>query len=262
MDPTPEQFRRLARSSPWRWSSLQFLHTAFGPDRTVRRQVRAYLRRPGALRVDEPDGEVILARRDEPRDRSAGYLTRIGWRGESKRHRNRVPMRSAALATPTPDDHGLVLRRPDARDLDFDAPMYQDYAWVAMLDPVELADGERASDGSWNAGVTIDELWPVSHHGREAWGAMVRATRDYEPRCGCCALVLGDALLKGILDVDETFVYADMTEVVLDVETGVCTKVRQFGGSRDGAGHEVRIEAVDIAMGDENFTVSRRRKWW
>ena len=70
---------------------------------------------------------------------------------------------------------GLVDVRP-AMVL-YDAPMYEDYRWVAMLDPVELADGRDhdTGDPDWPA-LIIDAVSEVEHAGRPAWEAVVRTT--------------------------------------------------------------------------------------
>jgi hypothetical protein len=45
-----------------------------------------------------------------------------------------------------PVDDGLVAVRPDG--LSYDAPMHEGHDWVAMLDPVELADGRDPDAGA------------------------------------------------------------------------------------------------------------------
>jgi hypothetical protein len=45
----------------------------------------------------------------------------------------------AEAAAPDLRPDGLVARRP--RHVSYDAPLYRDYSWVAMLDPAELGDG-------------------------------------------------------------------------------------------------------------------------
>lgn len=57
---TGEQWRRLARSSPWRWSTLRFVNRWNGPSPAGVPAVRAWLRRPGLLRVERLD-EVARA---------------------------------------------------------------------------------------------------------------------------------------------------------------------------------------------------------
>ena len=58
-------FRNLCRSSPWKWQSLRFeyLDRPLTGPRSRRRSpgdlVRAWLRRPGALRLETADGLVL-----------------------------------------------------------------------------------------------------------------------------------------------------------------------------------------------------------
>ena len=47
--------------------------------------------------------------------------------------------------------------------------------------------------------------------------------------------------------------YPDAFRVRLDVGTGVCVRTEQIGGLTPGAGHDVRIEAVDEPMPDDLF---------
>jgi hypothetical protein len=72
--PSVEQFFALARSSPWRWSTLRFrvtwrgrMHTSAAGFR--REPVRAWVARPDALRIETHDGRVLIAgRRPESPD--------------------------------------------------------------------------------------------------------------------------------------------------------------------------------------------------
>jgi hypothetical protein len=145
----------------------------------------------------------------------------------------------------------------------YDDPMFQDYAWVAMLDPVELADGEGD-----RAGTTLERLGTVEHHGRAAWEAVVRPTEAYAPRCSCCALLFSEKSERLVADEggptvgaqEPEFVFADAHLVRLDVDTGVCVYSEQLGGDHSGWGHDVRIEAVDEAMPDELFPEPPRRR--
>ncbi|SDD04615.1 hypothetical protein SAMN05444580_102489 [Rhodococcus tukisamuensis] len=133
---------------------------------------------------------------------------------------------------------GLVLERPDGVGIDYDEPFHDDYFWVALLDPAELA-----------AGVEIREVNAVEHYGRPAWEATVRPTGEYEPRCSCCSLLCGDGE-PGPGPWPPTA----ESVVRLDVQTGVCVSVRHVGGA--GAGPQradMRIAAVDAPMADELF---------
>lgn len=235
--PTAETFAALARSSPWRWSTLRFaVSWSGGPIGTG--SVRAWLRRPDLLRVEHLDGGLIQVVREAPR--------------------------SGGGREPVLRPDGLVDRRPDRRwEGDwtaYDAPMYQNYHWVAMLDPVELVDGVDRDTGSVVRAVVVDELLEVEHGGRPAWEAVVRTTPAYEPRCGCCPLLRSrevDLLEFEHYPEQILTVYPDAYRVRLDVGTGVCVYTEEIGGLAPGPRHGVWIEAVDEPMDDELFASPR-----
>lgn len=67
------------------------------------------------------------------------------------------------------------------------------------------------------------------------------------------------------------FVFAEAHRVRLDLQTGVCVGSEELGGTRDGWGHQVQIEAVDEAMPESLFKRPSRFKrsrsprpapWW
>jgi hypothetical protein len=246
-------FAALARSSPWRWSTLRFTERRVQAD--ARDAVRAWLRRPDALRVETVGGalvQVVHERRQE-----IGVLSVRGG------HRRYVPWPTDDGA-PTPEFRadGLVATRPPTYDVAYDAPMYQDYFWVAMLDPVELADGRDFETGDRaEPALRVDDLAEVDHFGRAAWEAVVRPTEVYEPRCGCCSLLRTrriDELEWGDRPGGVLAGYPDAYRVRLDVGTGVCVRTEHVGGLTPGAGHDVRIEAVDEPMDDDLFRDRRR----
>jgi hypothetical protein len=136
-----------------------------------------------------------------------------------------------------------------------DDPMWQDYRWVAELQPRELADG-RDPDTGRPAGpaLEVDSLREVEHAGRPAWEAMVVPTADYEPRCGCCPLLRSrriDGLEWG--SVPDGVEYPSAHLVRLDVVTGVCVWAEVLDGTYAGDTHDLRIEAVDEPMPDALF---------
>ena len=90
------------------------------------------------------------------------------------------------------DADGVVRRRPDRWECDTDSAMIGNYYDVAMLDPLELADGYDGGPGT-----TIDELRIVDHRDREAWQAILRPTAGYDPRCPRCSLLLS-ALIEAV----------------------------------------------------------------
>ena len=252
--PSADDFAALARSSPWRWSTLRFTEGRAQPG--ARDTLRAWLRRPDALRVESRDGALLQVVRE--RRQEVGVLTLRGGRSQY------LPWPGDAEAPPPefrPD--GLVADRPSTRALSYDAPMYQDYFWVAMLDPVELADGQEAETGEVaRPALTVDGVAEVDHFGRAAWEAVVRPTDVYEPRCGCCPLLRTRRIaLLEYAGTDRVGPPADFPEafrVRVDVGTGVCVLTEEIGGRTPGAGHQVRIEAVDEPMDDALFA---GRRW-
>jgi len=258
-------FAALARSSPWRWTALRF--TARWPGDAWRAQeLRAWLRRPDRLRVETVDGALVQVVHESPRQLSV--LTSDG-----NRYSATLPWWTAPHAPPPPlRADGLVAARPDRFEYDFafDAPMYRDYFWVAMLDPVELADGRGPDADATLPGTEIDAITVVDHAGRPAWEAILGPTPAYEPRCTCCSLLrsrevdLAEAAAgAGDKVVLDEYPYA--YRVRLDVGTGVCVLTEPIGGSTPGSGHELRIEAVDEPMADDLFQSpppEPPRSWW
>jgi hypothetical protein len=245
-----DAFTALARSSPWRWSTLRF---------TVRRglegrvdPVRAWLRRPDVLRVETLAGELLEIVREAGAAVAAltpdgGHPIDLSWDGA------RPPVLR-------PD--GLVDQRPaDRWTTIYDAPMFEDYRWVAFLDPVELADGINRDTGARVPALAVESVTEVEHAGRPAWEAVVRTTPAYEPRCGCCPLLRSrevDLLEYGPGSERLLPTYPVAHRVRLDVGTGVCVSTGEIGGPTPGRGHDLRIEAVDEPMGDDLFVRPRR----
>ena len=252
--PTPDRFRGLARSSPWRWRALAFdLHRRplHGPDHTV----NALVERGVGLEVRLADGEQ---RRDPARRNTVG-MTYLGG-GDRGRETAELPY---AWEVPVEvDGDGFVVRRP--RDPMSDDPMWQDYQFVAMLDPAELADGQwrgpvpgPAPDGALDAvpppALDVHRLDAVVRGGRQTWWAEVSPRAEYEPRCSCCPLLFGqvsDSLEAAgggptALDRNPGLVYASAYLVALDVQTGVCVHVEHLDGDHAGRGFSVDIHSVD-----------------
>ena len=299
--PDADAFRALARSSPWRWRTLRFVRHETGPVADRRRApVRAWLRRPDRLRVEDLDGGLRLVEQQVPyagawpmpdgRLVGDGPVSRPDEGGRTLLRATPpdgpVRPRGAALASGPPPgraqdgelgaavlvpgdqqrwshgdtalppwrDDGLVAHRsPHAAD--HDAPMFNSYLWVAMLDPVELAEGED-DEGVVAVPADLTDVVEVVHHGRRAWQAELVATAAYQPRCSCCPLLLHtDTDLPPPAGV----VLADSHVVRLDVDTGVCVSVLQLGGTHHGWELDVEIEAVDEPMSDELFMANERR---
>ncbi|WP_409331786.1 hypothetical protein [Trujillonella humicola] len=235
--PDAEDFRALARSSPWLWSTLRF---TFRQGRSP--AVRGWLRRPDLLRVEDAAGGIGVVR-----GRSSTSTTLVAGIG---------PVEPPPEPTPVFRPDGLVAVRPEWGELSqADDPMWQNYVWVAALDPLELADGQlRDDDGPAGPPVRIGDLREVVHGGRLAWEAVVTPTSTYDPRCSCCPLLRDPEIDR--LEWGAPFEgaeYPSATRVRVDVGTGVCVLTEALDGTWAGEGHEVLIEAVDEPMDDALF---------
>jgi hypothetical protein len=241
--PDADAFRALARSSPWRWSTLRFTVRWRGEHALP--PVRAWLRRPDVVRVESLDGRLLQVVREPGRS-----VVLLGPGGG----RESVAPWPAGGPPPVRRPDGLVAERPEG--LSYDAPMYQNYAWIAVLDPVELADGRDPETGERaGPGLDVDTVTEVEHGGRPAWEAVVRPTPLYEPRCGCCSL-LRSRVVDRYEYGEDSFPDAEYpTEylVRLDARTGVCVWTEALDGTWVGTGHVLRIEAVDEPMPDALF---------
>jgi hypothetical protein len=250
MEPTVERFRALARSSPWRWSTLRYTTEQPLWARADGGPVRVLIRRPKLARIERLDGTLRGVLRDEPQ--RVTPLSRAG-------NAEPTDLPGVSDAEVEYDADGLVRRRPDRWDHDTDAAMLNSYYDIAMLDPVELADGH---DGG--AGTTIEDLRVVDHHGRVTWEATLRPTPVYDPRCPCCALLLSELIEDAGFDLrasEPGFAYPDAHRDRLDVGTGICVANELLGGTRAGTHHDIAIEAVDEPMGDELFPAPEPSRW-
>lgn len=249
MQPTPERFRALVRSSPWRWSTLRYVRKR---DQAGRQDAprRVFIRRPKLARVERLDGILLRVHREPLRT-----VTPLSRRGDAPS----IVLPIAADVEVELDDDGLVRWRPGRFELDADAPMVGNYYDVAMLDPVELADGGEDAPGA-----IVEDVRVVDHHGRQAWEAVLVPTPSYDPLCPCCALLLSEELEDcglALREQDPSFVYPDAHRARIDVATGVCVFNEQIGGTRDGSGHDIRVEAVDAPMSDELFPQPPPSRW-
>ena len=235
--PTVEDFRALARSSPWRFTTLHFTH---------RRE-----REAGGTPDDQPV-EAWL-------DRKAGRVTVRSSQGIEVREGTPYGSDSpdgaefgslAAAMADRPKDltlrpDGLVDHRPEGWYFARGAPMWQDYLWTAMLDPVELSYG-----------VDITGVAAVTVRGRPAWAATCRPQAGrgveweggYEPRCSCCALL--DSPVSRLLEYgpeDPTLTYPALPtsyRVHLDVQMGIVVDLAPVDG-RGGVVVTNEILSVD-----------------
>ncbi len=253
LTPSADTFAALARSSPWRWSTLRFT-VGWPADRYRIETLRAWLRRPDDLRVETLDGEfrqVVHERRTT--------VAVMSFPPTAETSRSYPWPAEEAAPAPGSRADGLIGVRPPW--LSYDAPMYRDYSWVAMLDPVELADGRDPDSGEpADRALVLDDVHEVEHAGRPAWEAVVRTTPAYDPRCGCCPLLRSREVdLHEYGDDSDVLLtaYPEAYLVRLDVGTGVCVLTEEIGGLSPGRGHDLRIEAVDEPMADGLFTEPR-----
>lgn len=235
---TADRFRRLARSSPWRWHTLEF---RWAVHREAPRH--AWIRRPGDLRIVSADGDPVKVSRSTKPYPGAHYRSDHGWEP--------MPGRWPSHVTPVYADDGLVAALPDEIDIDYDQPFFESYHWVAMLNPLELADRVHDRDLQESAPVELRDLTVVDHHGRPAWQATAHPTAAYDPRCDCCPL------LSGEFDCElDAWTPGPPSVVRLDVRTGVCVRVEDH----DGVELDVEITGVDQSFDDDLFTPARRRR--
>lgn len=242
--PTTEDFRALARSSPWLFRTLHFT---------------AYLR-------DAPTGPTRMAEAWLDRDHSR-VTVRSGGRVDVE---SGVPCTIMRLTFPGAPDatcdvaaadpeqelerraDGLVARRPQGWEYEHGDPMWQNYQWTAMLDPAELSSGVEVSD-----------VRAVSLHGADAWSAICRPVvpvgpddQDcYDPRCSCCPLL--DTLASRTLEhgpehASDPAIFGEGTVattylVHLSTRTGVVLDVTPLDGE-SGTSLSVRIHGVDVPL--------------
>lgn len=213
--PDAEDFRALAGSAPWRFTTLHWTHESGGS------ATEAWLDRAASrLVVRAPDGEVHAAE-------GAPYAVgSFSWdeQGRPIEQPRQPADRDAGVAR---REDGLVIARPDDWHLEHGDPLWQNYTWTAMLDPAELS-----------AGVEVTEVVQRSRGGRLTWEATCRPLVEaYDPRCGCCPLLNSRAsrLLEYGPD-DPTLDDADLPTaywVALDVETGIVVDLRAEDGRQE-----------------------------
>lgn len=259
MDPTPDTFAALARSSPWRFRSLHLSHHQRTGTWRETRTVEAWVQRPGRMVVRDERGQ-----RHEVAD--PGPTTTLvavgrGGRSWSRRWGRRRSRSTTEVAVrpqepwapqPTLRPDGLVATRPetseDGTPVDYDDPMWQDYQWVAMLDPAELSHH-----------VELAEVYAADRHGRTTWWAQARVVEGYDPRCGCCPL------LPGLVSMELEFGEESPTEfprdtwgdlpstylVGLDLQSAVVVDVTPLDGDATLApGFHLDIHGVDVPCPD------------
>lgn len=239
--PTEDRWRALARSSPWLWRTARFTVAFEGTGDAE--QVRAWLDRRHALRVEPDRGDPVVQLLER---RTVGWFSYDG-AGRTSRGTRAEPFPWEIPVEVERD--GMVSARPPecavAEEL-----MWRDYRWVAMLDPVELADGSGQRPGS---ATVLSDLHAGDRHGRLTWWAVVREGPGYDPRCTCCALL--DGPLADCLDTDEGGSRArgapppdDLPtrwSIGLDRATGIVVSLQPLDGTSLAGGFEVRLHGVD-----------------
>lgn len=217
-------FRNLCRSSPWKWQSLRFEYTET-PGSDGPGTVRAWLRRPGALRLEYSDGTLLGSTTgiNDSRDGLYTSATRKSW------------LLPAHLVTPVYDDGGLVRRRPEAA---YGEPSFGNGRFAAALDPVELAGNAPVplEFPNANAVEVLEPVQEVTHEGRAALETVVSPNPGYRP-----------------LDPAAPLCGPGRTRVRIDAGTGVCVAAEPLDGGGRLPGHRIRILAVDEYMLDDLF---------
>ncbi len=241
-----EDFRALARSSPWLWRTMRFSIEFESSEPGHPRALRAFVDRPHGIRVEGMDGILIQAT----------------WQ----------PSATAGLPeitdAPVHRTDGLIARRPgkmwEGDPYRYDDPMFSNYRWVAMLHPFELADGverdeeDRQLDGwspDWSPITAIDTPREVDHFDRRAWEALITTTSSYAARCSCCPLLDGPEAARQLDREGWSRPTDDLPQawsVRLDRETGVVVRIQEIEGHSSG-GWTMRIEDVDSPMPRDLF---------
>lgn len=255
----PDEFAALCRSSPWKWDTVRFTlewllpaqgegaaaagvrdpSMGAGTD-TPPVPVRAWVRRPQDLRVETLGGDPLYTVTDLGRSRQDFYVA-------SRPDSWLLP---PSLVAPVYRRSGLVERRPEAA---YGDPVFGGGRWQAVLDPVEIA-GPAPKPlylASQRPATITDVQVGTDDNGRAVRSAVVTPGASYAPS------EPGHALTPAA------------TRVVVDERTGICVSTTVLEGPLAGAGHRLRIEAVDEYLLDDLFTpvsfdltdVSRHVPW-
>lgn len=227
-------FRRLARSSPWLWNSIQVeigvtdaeAHSLAFASPNLPERLTVLIRRPDAIRVEEEDGNVLFRTAHINDSRDAGFVaaTRKSW------------LLPPQLLAPVYGDDGLVSRRPEAAYRNELMPVG---LWNAFLDPVEIAGfAPGPADMSFPHPSIIHTLRVLTDDaGRQCLQAELSRGHSYAP-------AMPDAPLLG----------TGHTRIRLDRATGICVLRQVLDGPEAGVEHRVKITAVDEYMIDGLFT--------
>lgn len=222
-------FRSLCRSSPWRWETLRFEVSWRLPQGQAAKNgtLRAWIRRPAALRVEASDGTLLFSTTGTGESRDSLYVsaTRKSW------------LLAPRLVTPVFNDAGFVHRRPEAA---YGEPIFGDPRWSAMLDPVEFAgDSPVPFESPFANRVELEDVTEEEFEGRPVLATVLKPNFSYKP------------FTKGY-----PLVGAGRTEVKVDVGTGICVSTLALDGDYAGSGHSLRILGVNEYMTDDHFVDS------
>ena len=236
--PRIEDFRALAQSSPWRFTTVHFTHLSDrAVDRRASLKVEAWLdRAAGRLTVRSLAGVEVC----EGVPYGVSYA--VAHTGADS-HLAHATDGDSRLPRLRPD--GLVAERPDDWHLHHGDPMWRDYQWTAMLDPAELHDG-----------VEIHDVHATTLRGRVTWSAVCRPligegedwVGGYDPRCGCCPLL--DSAASRLVEYgpdDPSLLGEDLPtayRVQLDVQTAIAVEIEALDG-RGGLVLRNEILSVD-----------------
>ncbi len=238
--PTEDRWRALARSSPWLWRTAHFELVRTGADPV---RLEAWLDRRRALRVASGDEESVV--QELERSTSSWF----GWdeRGEPVRGTTSEPF---PWEVPVEfDADGLITARPSGLEV-AEELMWCDYRWVAMLDPVELADGSAERRG---AATELRDIRAGDRHGRLTWWAVVGEGPGYDPRCTCCPLLDGE-LADRLYDAEGGPRASELPRpaeqptrwlIGLDRATGIVVSLQPLDGVSRAGGFELKLYGVD-----------------
>lgn len=212
---------------PWRWQSLRFEYwdQAFGSAPAPGAPfVRAWLRRPGALRLESPEGLVLHSTTGINDSRDVFYVSanRKSW------------LLPPHLVTPVYDDAGLVRRRPEAA---YGEPGFGNGRFSAALDPVELAGNAPVPiEFPGSNALDISDVRYADHEGRAVLEAVVAPNPAYRP-----------------VDSAAPLCAPGLSRLRVDRATGVCVSSQSLQSETEDYGHWIRIIAVDEYMLDDLF---------
>jgi hypothetical protein len=233
---SPDRFRRLAMSSPWRWRELTLLWQD-GVDEPVRVAVG----RPGRLRVEHLDGTVISQIDGPARVPGRVSWLRLGALGAlATGGRDEMARPFVWDTEPQRDPEGLVVQRASWAEVDDGEMLFSSYRFPAAMDPKELASGVRLAE-------VTERVW----RGRLVWEAVAIPEPTYEPRCTCCPLLAG-AVSAALFETERSGVSVDPPRglpeeeffVRLDAQTAGCVHVSRLDGTDPRVRLDVAIEQV------------------